>query len=116
MVLQQGDTHLARITKHTSCKTTVNHTDTLLLNVNKKSRSVRNEILNFHEGGFTNIRNLNVNRKTLQLTEIFVPQTAYRKPVVNRKILDIVEVFAPVFLQRIKQHTKVNRITMAFTP
>ena len=94
MVLQQGDTHLARITKHSYCKTTTNHSETLLLNVLKKSSSVRNEILHFHEGGFTSVRHLNLHRKTVQN----------------------IEVFAPVFLQRIRPVTKVNRITVIFTP
>jgi hypothetical protein len=94
MVLQQGDTHLARVTRHSHSKITTNHSETLLLNVLKKSSSVRNESLHFHEGGFTSVRHLTLHRKTLHN----------------------VEVFAPVLLQRIQQVTKVNRITVIFTP
>ena len=95
MVLQLGDTHISRVTRHTSHnKIATNHSETLLLNVLKKAITVRNESLHFHEGGFTSVRHLTLQRRTLHH----------------------VEIFAPVLLQRIQKVTKVNRITVIFTP
>jgi hypothetical protein len=95
MVLQQGDTHIARITKNKEVhQTNVNNTDTQLLNVTKRAKHVRNEQLHFHEGGRTSIRN----------------------SVSNRRTHNIVEIFAPVFLQRVKITQKINRAIYIFTP
>ena len=93
MVLQQGDLHIARITKNREVhNNSVNHTDTQLLNVTKRAKHTRNEQLHFHEGGHTSIRNSTVNRRTH----------------------NIVEVFAPVFLQRVKLVTKIHRAIYIF--
>ncbi len=44
MVLHHGDTHITRITKNREVhQTSVNHTDTQLLNVTKRAKHVRNE-------------------------------------------------------------------------
>jgi hypothetical protein len=117
MVLQQGDTHLSRITKNREVKqSTVNHSETNLLNVTKRSTSTRNEVLLFQEGDRTTIRNHAINRKTVQNIEIFAPVTAYRRPkqVVARSV--IIDVFSPVLLQRITNVTKVNRSIYVFSP
>ncbi len=95
MVLQQGDTHIARITKNREVhQTSVNHTDTQLLNVTKRAKHIRNEQLHFHEGDHTSIRN----------------------SVSTRRTTHIVEIFAPVFLQRVKVLQKVNRAIYIFQP
>ena len=95
MVLQQGDTHLARITKIREVQnTSVNHINTQLLNVTKRAKHTRNEQLHFHEGDRTSIRN----------------------SVSNRRTHNIVEIFAPVFLQRVKITQKINRAIYIFTP
>jgi hypothetical protein len=95
MVLQQGDTHIARINKHREItQTTVNHSDTQLLNVTKRTNNTRNEQVHFHEGGYTSIRNT----------------------VINRRTHNTVEIYAPVFIQRIIQNTRVNRAIYIFTP
>ncbi len=95
MVLQQGDTHIARITKNRKVhQTSVNHTDTQLINVTKRAKHVRNEQVHFHEGGHTSIRNRTMNRRATH----------------------VVEIFAPVFLQRVKIIQKVNRAIYIFTP
>jgi hypothetical protein len=117
MVLQQGDTHLSRITKNREVKqSSVNHTDTNLLNVTKRSKRTRNEVLLFQEGDRTTIRNNAVKRKTVQNIEIYAPITAYRRPkqVVARSV--IIDVFSPVLLQRITNVTKVNRSIFIFSP
>ncbi len=88
MVLHHGDTHITRITKNREVhQTSVNHTDTQLLNVTKRAKHVRNEQVHFHEGGHTSIRN----------------------SVVNRRTHSIVEIFQPVFIQRITIKQRVNR-------
>jgi hypothetical protein len=95
MVLQQGDTHIARITKNREVhNTSVNHTDTQLLNVTKRAKHTRNEQLHFHEGGHTSIRNSAVTRRTN----------------------NIVEIFAPVFLQRVKLVQRINRAIYIIQP
>jgi hypothetical protein len=95
MVLQQGDTHIARITKNREVKnTSVNHTDTQLLNVTKRAKHIQNEQLHFHEGDHTSIRNSTVNRRTT----------------------NIVEIFAPVFLQRVKLVQRINRAIYIIQP
>jgi hypothetical protein len=94
MVLQQGDVHLARITRNKDVKqTTVNHLETQLLSVTKRSNSTIHNNLHFHEGTRTTIR------KSVQ-----------------RKTHNIIEIFAPVLLQRIKIVTKVNRAIFLFAP
>ncbi len=93
MVLQQGDVHIARITKNREVhNTSVNHTETQLLNVTKRAKHTRNEQVHFHEGGHTSIRN----------------------SIANRKTHNIVEIFAPVFLQRVKVVNKINRAIYIF--
>jgi hypothetical protein len=93
MVLLQGDVHIARITKNREVhNTSVNHTETQLLNVTKRAKHTRNEQLHFHEGGHTSIRN----------------------SIMNRRTHNIVEIYAPVFLQRVKMVTKVNRAIYIF--
>ncbi len=117
MVLCQGDTHLSRITKHREVnQCVVNHTDTQLLNVTKRSTKIRNEVLLFQEGDRTTIRNSTVNRRSTTMIEVFNPITAYRKPkqVVARSV--IVDVYSPVILQRITNITKVNRSIFIFSP
>jgi hypothetical protein len=117
MVLSQGDTHLSRITKHREVnQCVVNHTDTQLLNVTKRSSSKRNDVLLLQEGDRTTIRNSTVNRRSTTMIEVSNPITAYRKPkqVVARSV--IVDVFSPVFLQRITNITKVNRNIFIFSP
>ena len=117
MVLCQGDTHLSRVTKHREVnQSVVNHVETQLLNVTKHSKRTTNELLIFHEGDRTTIRNHAVNRKTVQNIEIYAPVTAYRRPkqVVDRHVN--LEVFAPVFLQRNINITKVRRNIIIFTP
>ena len=117
MVLQQGDTHLSRITKNREVKqSTVNHTETNLLNVTKRSTSTRNEVLLFQEGDRTTIRNNTVNRRSTTMIDVFAPITAYRRPkqVVTRSV--IIDVFSPVLLQRITNVTKVNRSILIFSP
>jgi hypothetical protein len=117
MVLCQGDTHLSRITKHREVKqSVVNHVETQHLNVTKHAKQTKNELLHFHEGDRTTIRNHNVNRKTVQNIEVYAPVTAYRRPkqVVDRHVN--IEVFAPVFLQRNINITKVRRNIIIFTP
>jgi hypothetical protein len=117
MVLCQGDTHLSRITKNREVKQcTVNHTETTLLNVTKRSSSTRNELLLFQEGDRTTIRNHAINRKTVQNIEVFAPITAYRKPKQVVKRSAIIDVFSPVLLQRITNVTKVNRSIYIFSP
>jgi len=117
MVLQQGDTHLARITKNREVKqSVVNHNDTQLLQVTKNERNTRNENLHFHEGPHTSVRNTTTNRKTHNFIDIFAPTTAYRKPVIKRNTNTIIELFAPVVVQRIKQVIKVNRTAIFFSP
>ena len=90
MVLQQGDTHIARVTKHREVhQTSVNHTNTQLLNVTKRAKHVRNEQLHFHEGEHTAIRNCVVNRRTTHIVELFQPGFIPRitiKQRVNRPI------------------------------
>jgi hypothetical protein len=74
LVLQQGDTHIARITKNREVhQTSVNHTDTQLLNVTKRAKHIRNEQLHFHEGDRTSIRNSVSTRRTTHIVEIFAP-------------------------------------------
>jgi len=94
----------------------VNHVETQLLNVTKHSKRTTNELLIFHEGDRTTIRNHAVNRKTVQNIEIYAPITAYRRPkqVVDRHVN--LEVYAPVFLQRNINITKVRRNIIIFTP
>ena len=117
MVLQQGDTHLARITKNREVKqSVVNHNDTQLLQVTKNERNTRNENLHFHEGPHTSVRNTTMNRKTHNFIDIFAPTTAYRKPVIKRNTNTIIELFAPVIVQHIKQITKINRTAIFFSP
>ena len=95
MVLQQGDTHIARITKNREVhQTSVNHKDTQLLNVTKRSTNVRNEQVHFHEGGHTSIRN----------------------SVVNRRTHHTVEIFSPVIIQCITVKQRVNRAIYIFQP
>ena len=95
MVLQQGDTHIARINKNREVhKTSVNQTDTQLLNVTKRAKHTRNEQLNFHEGDHTAIRN----------------------SVSNRRTTHNVEIFAPVFLQRVTINKRVNRAIYIIAP
>ena len=95
MVLQQGDTHIARITKNREVhNTSVNHVDTQLLNVTKRAKHTRNEQLHFHEGDHTSIRN----------------------SVSNRRTHNIVEIFAPVFLQRVTINKRVNRAIYIIAP
>jgi hypothetical protein len=117
MVLCQGDTHLSRITKHREVKqSTVNHTETQLLNVTKRSTKIRNEVLLFQEGDRTTIRNSTVNRRSTTMIDVFTPITAYRKPkqVVARTV--IMDVFSPVILQRITNVTKINRSIFISSP
>ena len=95
MVLHHGDTHITRITKQREVhQTSVNHTDTQLLNVTKRLNSTRNEQVHFHEGGYTSIRN----------------------NVINRRTHNTVEVYAPVIIQRITQNNRINRAIYIFTP
>ena len=96
MVLQQGDTHLARITRNIDIRQThVNHNETQLFSVTKRHRSILNHNLHFHEGATTSIRNTT---------------TLYRKSHT------LLELFAPVYLQRIQNITKVNRAIFIFAP
>ncbi len=95
MVLHHGDTHITRITKNREVhQTSVNHTDTQLLTVTKRAKHIKNELIHFHEGGHTSVRN----------------------SVMNRRTTHVVEIFAPVFLQRVKIIQKVNRAIYIFTP
>ena len=63
MLLQQGDFHFSRVTKKKE-QFAVNHTETQLLNVSKRTTNTRNEHLNFYEGGHTTVKNSIVNRKS----------------------------------------------------
>ena len=117
MVLCQGDTHLSRVTKNREVKqSTVNHSDTTLLNVTKRYKRTTNEVLLFQEGDRTTIRNSTVNRRSTTMIEVFTPITAFRRPkqVVARSV--IVDVFSPVLLQRITNVTKINRSIYVFSP
>jgi len=117
MVLQQGDTHLARITKVREIKqSVVNHTDTQLLQVTRNERNTRNENLHFHEGPHTSVRNSVVNRRTQNNFEVYAPITAYRKPAIKRSVITLIDVYAPVIIQRIKQVTRINRTAIFFSP
>jgi len=117
MVLCQGDTHLSRITKNREVKqSTVNHSETNLLNVTKRTSTTRNELLLFQEGAHTTIRNHAVNRKTVQNIEVYAPVTAYRRPklAVERNVN--IDVYAPVLLQRNINITKIRRSIIVISP
>ena len=117
MVLQQGDTHLARITKNREVKqSVVYHNDTQPLQVTENPRNTRNENLHYHEGPHQSVRNSVTNRRTHNNVEIYAPTTAYRKPTIKRSVNTMIDVYAPVLVQRIKQVTKINRVAIFFSP
>jgi hypothetical protein len=117
MVLQQGDTHLSRITRNKDVRqSTVNHSDTQLLSITKRSKHTRNSILHFHEGARTTIKHSSLHRKTNHIIEIFAPVFMQRLKAPRRDTHNIIELFAPVYLQRIKNVTKVHRTIFLFAP
>ncbi len=117
MVLQQGDVHLARITKHKDIKqTNVKHNVTQLLSITKRSRSTSNNNLHFHEGDRTTVTKRSRSTNTTNLHFHEGDRTTIRNSSLHRKTHNIIEIFAPVYLQRIKNVTKIHRTILLFAP